>query len=456
MSELLARTESVCPVCLRKLPARRELRGDQAWLVKKCPEHGVFETLVWRGPPDIRTWSRPKTPYRGGPRQTEDERGCPWDCGLCARHKQRTCTALVEITSRCDLGCPVCFASSREGSAPADPDKEKLQDILERVWRRTGGCNLQFSGGEPTVRADLPELVEISRRVGFGFVQLNTNGIQLARDPGLAMRLAGAGLSSVFLQFDGLRASDHTALRGRDLREVKQHAIENAGRAGLGVVLVPTLKAGVNQDQLWEIVRFGVERSPVVRGVHFQPMAFLGRYPQAPDPRARVTLPQVMQGLQEQSRGKLKLADFSPPDCEHSLCSFSARYVVNPDSSLTRLGEPKNCCCTPQPAVRGALRSIAGTARQWAGQVQPDIALPASPAREEDPFALFVHRVRSHSFSISGMAFQDAWSLDLERLQGCCIHVAASDGRLVPFCAYNLSASDGRAPHRQESWPCKS
>ena len=446
--ELLAETESVCPICLRTLPARRELRGDQGWLVKDCPEHGRFETVFWRGSPDIRTWSRPKSPYRGGPRRIGGAKGCPWDCGLCARHNQRTCTALVEITARCDLGCPVCFASSRTGDppGPADPDRADLLTVLKRIWDQTGGCNLQFSGGEPTMRADLPELVEAARRIGFGFIQLNTNGLRLAGDPSLSRRLAEAGLASVFLQFDGLRPSDHLALRGRDLSRIKRQAVENAGQAGLGVVLVPTIKAGVNDDQLWNIVRFGIERSPSVRGVHFQPMAFLGRYPDPPAAGARFTLPQVMTGLAEQSGGAIKATDFSPPGCEHSLCSFSARYVINPDLCLTRLGAAKTCDCAPQPAIRGALRSIGSTARQWS-------AAPAhGPERDDDPFARFIARTKSHGFTISGMAFQDAWSLDLERLQGCCIHVAAADGRLIPFCAYNLTSAAGQAPHREESW----
>jgi uncharacterized radical SAM superfamily Fe-S cluster-containing enzyme len=453
MTEALPGTQSLCPVCLRSLPARREARGHEVWLLKHCPEHGAFETLIWRGPPDMRTWSRPKIPYSGGPRQIQGDRGCPWDCGLCSRHSQRTCTAVLEVTSRCDLGCPVCFASSRVAApAAADPSKEHLRDILERVHARTGGCNLQISGGEPTMRADLPELVEAARLAGFGFVQLNSNGVNLAADPELALRLAGAGLSSLFLQFDGLRPSDHLALRGRDLSVVKRRAVENAGRAGLGVVLVPTIKAGVNGGQLWEMVRFGLKHSPVVRGVHFQPMAFLGRYPEAPDPKARVTLPQIMRGLDEQSGGKIKMVDFSPPGCEHSLCSFSARYLVNPDKSLTRLGACQACGAPPQPAVRGALRSIGATARQWSGQSQSSLIPPVPAPQDDDPFASFLQRVRTHGFTVSGMAFQDAWTLDLERLRGCCIHVAADEGRLVPFCAYNLSAANGRTPHRQRSW----
>ena len=60
----------------------------------------------------------------------------------------------------------------------------------------------------------------------------------------------------------------------------------------------------------------------------------------------------------------------------------------------------------------------------------------------------FLAAAQSRTFSVSAMAFQDVWNLDLERVQGCCIHVMAPDGRLIPFCLYNLTAADGRALYR--------
>ena len=383
--------------------------------------------------------------------------GCPYDCGLCARHAQRTCTALVEITSRCNLRCPVCFADS--GEAGSDPDLETLGRMFDQTMARTGGCNLQLSGGEPTVRGDLPDIVRLAKRAGFGFVQLNTNGLRLAEDPALAGKLAGAGLSSIFLQFDGVCDEVFRALRGRDLFEVKKKAIDHASKTGLGIVLVPTVARGVNVDHLWDIVRFGLEHQPHVRGVHFQTMSYFGRYPEdfMPD---HVTLPELMTGLEVQSGGAVKAPDFLPPGCEHALCSFSGKFMTHEDGSFTRLGNA-SCDCMPKPAEAGALKSIGVTARQWSapsgtvdsspntpctGQgAAPRISSTATPDNDLDRF---LARARTHSFTISGMAFQDAWSLNLERLQGCCIHVAQPDGRLIPFCAFNLTARDGRTLYR--------
>ena len=440
MSEILRRVASVCPDCLEGLTGHLVREGDRILLKKTCPEHGSFAATVWDGEPAFDSWYRPKLPFYGGSRRPTG-RGCPFDCGLCTNHGQRTCTALVEVTSRCNLNCPVCFADS--GDSAADPDPATLDRMFARIMEQTGGCNLQLSGGEPTVRSDLPRIIRSAQAAGFDFIQLNSNGLLLADDPALASSLREAGLSSVFLQFDGVNDKAFTRLRGREFFEKKCLAIDNLARAGLGIVLVPTVVRGVNLDQLWAIVRFGLDRQPHVRGVHFQPMSYFGRFPKdfGPD---HVTLPELMRGLSDQSRGMVKTADFRPPGCEHALCSFSAKYLRQEDGGLLRLGS-SSCDCRSKSAEEGALTSIRVTARQWGAVGQ---AADAGGLESADPLDVFLRRARTHTFSISAMAFQDAWSLNLERLQGCCIHVAHPDGRLVPFCSFNLTARDGRSLHR--------
>ncbi|MDP3479496.1 MAG: radical SAM protein [Desulfoprunum sp.] len=440
MIKFLGQVESVCPECLKRLTGRLVGDGDVVRLEKTCPEHGSFSATVWRGEPPFLSWFRPKLPFSGGSRRPTG-RGCPLDCGLCEDHGQRTCTALVEITSRCNLGCPVCFADS--GGSMADPDPATLDLMFARIITQTGGCNLQLSGGEPTIRPDLPQIVGSARKAGFTFIQLNSNGLAFASDPELAVRLRDEGLSSVFLQFDGVRDEVFATLRGRKLLAEKRRAIDNLAAAGLGIVLVPTVARGVNTDQLWEVVRFGLDRQPHVRGVHFQPMSYLGRFPATFRPD-HVTLPEIMSGLCNQSQGLLNLDDFRPPGCEHALCSFSAKYLVQEDGRLQRLGST-SCDCTPKPAEEGALTSIAITARQWGRAQESSDTAGSEPDNDLDHF---LRRARSHTFSISAMAFQDAWSLNLERLKGCCIHVAQPDGRLIPFCSFNLTARDGRSLNR--------
>jgi 7,8-dihydro-6-hydroxymethylpterin dimethyltransferase len=225
-------------------------------------------------------------------------------------------------------------------------------------------------------------------------------------------------------------------------------SIANAGqliiwlRPALGIVLVPTVVRGINTGQVWDIVRFGLNHQPHVRGVHFQPISYFGRFPAdfTPD---HVTLPELMRDLRSQSQGILKPDDFKPPGCEHALCSFSAKYLMQEDGRLLRLGNAA-CDCTPKPAQEGALISIGVTARQWGPPAQKYCA----HTEPGDDLERFLNRARTHTFSLSAMAFQDVWSLNLERLQGCCIHVAQPDGRLIPFCSYNLTARTGQPLHR--------
>jgi len=450
-------TDSLCPVCLRRVPARREMDGADGYIVKECPEHGEFRTRFWHGPPGLGGWSRPKTPGAPPPALTETRLGCPFDCGLCPQHGQHTCTALFEITARCNLACPVCFASAGH-NPPADPPLADLAALFARVFAAAGPVNVQLSGGEPTVRADLPDVVAACRAAGFAFVQLNTNGLALAHDAALAQALAKAGLSSVFLQFDGTTDDVYRTLRGVSLFAVKCRAIDHCVAAGLGVVLVPTVAPGVNDGALGDIIRFARERAPGVRGVHFQPASSFGRYPWGDGAADRVTLPELMTGLEAQTGGMIRAADFHPPGCEHSLCSFSQPYLLDGEFGLRPAPNTGGACCTPPSAPprpiaadEGARRAKAFVARQWAAPASPDADALARPMDDFDRF--LAEAATSKRFTISAMAFQDAWTLDLERTRGCCIHVVTPDARLVPFCLYNLTSANGRALYRQEG-PC--
>ncbi len=282
----LATTESVCPVCLKLLPAAVVSCGDEVFLEKTCEEHGSWQTPIWRGGPSYQEWQRPKTPAHPELPSTRVKDGCPYDCGLCPEHRQNPCSVLLEVTQKCTLGCPVCFADSKAtAAAETDPSLAVIEDWYERVMAAAGPCNIQLSGGEPTMRDDLGEIIALGRQHGFTFIQLNTNGLRLAQEAGYAEKLAKAGLTTVFLQFDGLDERIHQQLRGRSLARQKLTAIERCGAAGLGVVLVPTLVPGVNTEEIGAIIRFALEKVPLVRGVHFQPISYFGRFAQGSSPR---------------------------------------------------------------------------------------------------------------------------------------------------------------------------
>jgi hypothetical protein len=381
------------------------------------------------------------------------------------------------------LGCPVCFASSGLKAA-SGPSLGELAERFRHLRAAAGSCNLQLSGGEPTTRADLPDIIRTARAAGFAFVQLNSNGLRLGRQAGYAHALAQAGLSSVFLQFDGSDATCQ-ALRGRPLKVDKLLAVEACTDAGLGVVLVPTIARGVNDSEIGDILKLALAFGPAVRGVHFQPMASFGRYPDMADMTGMTdmpempdmgnghrwspgpTLPEVLRALEDQTCGLVRADQFHPPGCEHELCSFSGTFVRTPGGGLEPVSQAgARCCETPRPgsdglcelpspgatvrsdqphsALEGALKARAFTSRQWAAPLSGK-----KTAALADDFDRFLATAGTEKrFSISCMVFQDAWTIDLERTRGCCIHVQASDGRLVPFCLYNLTSSQGRALYR--------
>jgi hypothetical protein len=448
----LSGTESVCPECLARIPALRVAYGDDVYLKKTCPEHGAFQTVIWRGLPAYESWIRPKLPSYPKAPFTKVEKGCPFDCGLCPEHRQQSCCVLLEVTQRCDLRCPVCFANAGRHPTP-DPSLKTIEGWYRRLLDSGGPFNIQLSGGEPCLRDDLPDIIAVGRSLGLQFFQVNTNGLRLSWDVNYLKRLKGAGLSAVFLQFDGLCDCTHEKLRGRRLFAQKQAVIERCAEQRLGVVLVPTLVPNVNTDEIGSIIEFALQYSPHVRGVHFQPISYFGRYPRPPLDADRITIPEIIRAIEAQTHGAIRRESFSPPGGENALCSFHGNFVHMPDGELvplTKYSPQKSCCCQPVQAREGAIRSREFVARHWSAPA-PHSAVELHPAGEPSlgEWDVFLARAQTNTFCISGMAFQDAWTLDLERLRDCYIHTVSPYGKLIPFCAYNLTDRHGRSLYRQ-------
>jgi uncharacterized radical SAM superfamily Fe-S cluster-containing enzyme len=440
-------------VCLKRIDAHYLAKGETVLLSKVCPEHGRFETPVWEGAEHFLAWrSRQNPEQRPTNPAKKTEQGCPYDCGLCESHLQASCCVLLELTRRCDLRCPVCFASAGD-AAETDPPTETVALWYDRILAQGGPFNIQLSGGEPTMRSDLPELIRMGKIKGFSFFQLNTNGLRIAREPEYAEELAKAGLNTVFLQFDSLKGDACAALRGRDLVAEKMRAIENCAKAGLGVALVPTVRRGVNDGEIGELIAFAAAHMPTVRGIHFQPMSFFGRY--NGDPASdRITLPRLLTLAEEQSGGRIKAADFMPGGAEHPQCSFHARYLIQNGAWTLRPSSGNTGCCdrtSGRSSTSDAARKA--VARRWSAvsslsPAKPAIVLKGFNLESLDNFVAAAEQQERETLEISGMAFQDAWTADLQRFSRCYINIVSPEGLLMPFCSYNLTATDGRPLHR--------
>ena len=438
---IFGKTKSVCPVCLRAIDAQKRSEKDGIYLDKSCPDHGAFSTLIWEGNlASYLRWNSENTAVEPPREGKEPEKGCPYDCGLCTEHLRKGCCMLLELTHRCNLRCPVCFAAAGEDGAP-DLSLAEIERQYEDLMAHGGPFNIQLSGGEPTVRDDLPTIIRMGREKGFSFFQLNTNGLRLAAEDGYAKELKEAGLDTVFLQFDALDDGVYQILRGRTLLAEKLRCIENCAEASLGVVLVPVIARGVNEDQVGPVLRFALEKMPAVRGVHFQPISYFGRCGLS-RPDRPITIPKLLSLIEEQTGGKLRACDFAGGGAENPYCSFHASYRVKKDGTLTCLPRRSTggCCCTTSDDSRTAV------ADQWRGA--PPAFAADGALSETSALDAFLEQVCQSTFAVSGMVFQDAWNLDLDRLRRC--HICEVDSRfgLVPFCAYNLTNENGEALYR--------
>ncbi len=442
MSEVFDKTESVCPVCLRVIEARMTVGEDGfIHMEKTCPEHGDFDALVWEGSlAEYRAWDTAPGEKEQPPAAAPTRHGCPYDCGLCRAHERPGCCVLLELTNRCNLRCPVCFAAAGE-RAPRDLRMDEIAAQYDMLMARGGPFNIQLSGGEPTVRDDLPEIMALGMEKGFTFFQINTNGLRLAQEEGYAEQLVGAGASCVFLQFDGLQDSTYEALRGRPLLQVKKKAMENCRRAGLPVVLVPTVVPGVNDDELGDILLFALKHMPNVRGVHFQPVSYFGRC-DLEKPEIRLTIPRVLQEIELQTGGVMQAGHFGGGGAESAYCSFHASYMRRQNGALRALPRRQSqCCCTRSADSRDFV------ARQWGARgPEPGAELDMT---ETSALDRFLEQAGENTFTVSGMVFQDAWNLDLRRLRRCYICEVDPERGMVPFCAYNLTDVNGRALYRK-------
>jgi len=454
--------ESLCPHCLRRVSARRITDGNIVYLHKTCPEHGDIEKVpIWRNDRiTLEAWTKPRAgtcrssscdcgDAPAAERSASPAANCPYDCGICEEHRQRTCSAVIEVTARCNLRCPVCFADVPEKCDP-DPGIDQIEQGLKNVMRHAGDIPIQLSGGEPTLRDNLPEIISRARALGFSHIQVNTNGLRIAEDFTYAKALRDAGVTDFFLQFDGIDDGVYRKIRGRELFSIKEAAVRAAAELRVAAILVPTLVKGVNDGQIGAILGFAKQRMPAVKGVHFQPMTWLGRYPHSPRNEDRILIPDILAAIEEQTAGELTLENFIPSACEDPRCSFSALAVLNEDG---RLIPATHIDWVNVRGADAAEKSIAYVRRHWkyhrSGKSQARVGANASGIREisnteENPADTVTERIRNYSLCISGMAFQDVWNIDLDRLRRCCVHIASADSRLIPFCAYYLTGTRGQ------------
>lgn len=453
---MIGTTQSLCPQCMAVVPAKIITIGSRVYFRKRCPEHGQRDDFVCS---DESWWDRGEghTPsVLPLSRSTAHQRGCPHDCGLCPDHEQHTCIGLVELTDRCNLSCPMCFASSGPGGR--DFPLSDILASLDRLIATEGRAEVcQLSGGEPTLHSDFETIVDEALARPIDYVMVNTNGIRLAKDPALVSFLAERkDRVEIYLQWDGEDDATLVRLRGEPLSNIKRRALDALEHVGLNVTLVATLHPPLSDDfyaSLWRQAR--TRRN--ITGISLQPATYSGRHMLCEDLEDRITFPDVIRGLARSSDGAVQEQDFSPLPCAHPNC-HQILLAARDGQSIVPLSRAASMR-DHLDLIAGGISFTPARSRQlmeaFLGRMSHcgsdcgcgDVVGIGASAPEKvaiDPIlARFFSQVllgqatAKDLLRITITSFLDAYNFDVRQVMKCCTHHVLPSGHVVPFCAYN-------------------
>ncbi|KYC53190.1 MAG: molybdenum cofactor biosynthesis protein A [Candidatus Methanofastidiosum methylothiophilum] len=476
-SELIRTTDSICPICQKRIKA--DIKAVQGHIImeKECQEHGFFSDTLSN---DIEYYKRlqrlDQVAENSVEKTTHKNKGCPYDCGLCQDHLTPSIFVNIDLTNRCNMSCPVCFASAGAKKRLYEPSFEEIKKILERMAsiKPNPPFAVQFSGGEPTLRDDLPKIIETAKNLGISQIQVATNGKRFAKDPDYLKKVIDSGINTYYLQFDGLNPSSYIKFRGYDTFPEKKKAIENLRDFGeSSVVLVPTVSKGVNDQELGNIIYFGRDNFDVIRGINFQPLSFSGRASQEEIKTYRITITDLVRLIEDQTNGEIGKEDFYPIPfvvpvskfveslrgipmphfTTHPQCGV-ATYVFVEDGKLipiTRFVDVEGFFeylkeRDEKVSSGGKIRKgieVSRTLKDMGSFIDKkkmpkdlnllDITKGILNGGGKEYLAKLHHK----TLFIGTMHFMDPFNFDLDRVKRCAIHYALPDGSFIPFCSYN-------------------
>jgi uncharacterized radical SAM superfamily Fe-S cluster-containing enzyme len=471
--------ETLCPECSAVVVGRCFVDGGKVWIEKSCPDHGhvrdcissdalLFSKAAW--------WSYEEHPGLERPHVTDGKR-CPSDCGLCNQHQSTSCLAQIDLTNRCNMRCPICFANAGVTGTVSELTYDEAVGLLGtlRGLDPAPATAIQFTGGEPTVHPDFLRIVSAARDMGFSHIQIATNGIRMA-DMAFAQQAADAGLHTLYLQFDGVGEEAHRQTREfPGIWDKKLAAIENCRQLDLKVCLVPTILKGVNDDQVGQILHFAAEHIDVVSGISYQPVSFTGRIDESQRRAKRYTLGDLAHDIADAS-GAVAMRDMYPlsivvplsqmlealtgktkvRSSSHTDCAWGTYFLVSPSGQLVPIPQVVNVegmftdmnrlaakiRRRGRPTWLDKWRAFRIFKRHWNAQAAPEELTVRRFARSlKGMIDKGVGRGESEKLNYktllcAGMHFQDRYNFDVERAKRCVI-LYATPGGLFPFCTYN-------------------
>lgn len=488
--------ESLCPDCNAIIDARMFEEDGKVWMDKTCPEHGYVKDLYWS---DVDLYLKAERWTFGDGRGlsnpiTEAEGDCPTNCGICNMHASHTGCGNIDLTNRCNLTCPICFANANVSGYVYEPSYDEVVQML-RNYRNTKPHPtnvVQFAGGEPTIHPRFIDIVRAARDMGFNHIQVATNGL-LFNDLEFAMKSKEAGLHTLYLQFDGLCEESYQKTRGQSLLQEKLKCMENVRKAGLRIVFVPTIVNGVNDDQVGPILMTAIENADIISGISYQPVVFTGRISRKERMEKRFTLPDMAKRIEEQT-GLIKastdwypmalVAPLSKPTSAlwgsnvlhlscHPHCTLGTYVVIGPDGDpvpITRFIDVEGLFIEMErmatKTTKAKLKTYQNikTFNTLKKYFNPKLAPKGMTFKNflESLYGLVnkeygrgEEKPKYHSLLVAGMHFMDSYNYETERVKRCVVHYSAPDGKLYPFCSYNSGPTYRNKIEQQYSVPAE-
>ncbi|MEM5783049.1 MAG: radical SAM protein [Candidatus Aenigmatarchaeota archaeon] len=473
------RTKSICPNCLKERKNEIEFidskvfeENGKIWIEKECKIHGKIREIYWSDAELFKKAYNFLTTGRGVSNPFIHTENCPNDCGLCPLHKSGTLLANLDVTNRCNLSCWYCFAHAGSVGYVYEPSFEDIKKMLKvlRDEMPVPCPAVQFSGGEPTIRNDIIEIVKEAAKLEFKQIQIATNGIRIAEEPGFAKKLKEAGLDTIYLKWNGM-----TEKTNIENLKYKDEILKECRAAKLGIVLVPTLINGFNIDQIGPIIKFAIENIDIIRGVNFQPISFVGRIEKISEEqrkKERFTIPDLINEIEKQL-GFIKRDDWYPVPSVMEISKFveifknkpQVQFSAHPACGMATYiftDENKNIIpITRFLKVNEFLDYLKKINEKPPKSKLEKMYLFTKIIKDINKFIIkekmpksfnlgdlligvlikgkreALSKIHWNSLLISAMHFQDAWNFDFERVSRCVIHYVVPDGRIIPFCAYN-------------------
>ena len=455
-------TRAICPDCKKLCDSVRIIRDNRVFIRKYCPDHGRSEALI----SSDATWflySLPHTKRASVPLEhsTSVNSGCPSDCGLCPHHEQHSCLPIIEITNHCNMNCPICLVQNKNNYSMT---VSEFKGIIDNVIRKEGQVDtINISGGEPTTHPQLLELLDCAQRPEISRISISTNGLILAKNTELCKELAKRNIY-VNLQFDTFDKKILKILRGSgNLADIRRKALKNLENESVRTTIIVTAAKGVNDHAIGDALDLFLASDGIL-SLMIQPAAYtgLGGSTFAPhDPLSIMTIPDVVESITKQSRGRLKQSDFTPLPCSHPSC-FALTYLLKTDSDcvpfprfidMDRYLEllSNRGIIQPDEKLEEALRFAIDDLWSGADQI-PDseriLATLKTTLRlmyPEEKVLELEERLNIGEAMVKTIfihAFMDEHTFEIERVKRCCTHYALPDGRIMPACAYNMFYRD--------------